>query len=221
MLRRRSYVALAAAILVAALTLLPLAPGQALAHERRLVAGKYQFVVGFLNEPAVANQMNGVDLRVTIPAENNKPVEGLERTLKVTVIVGGGAQALPLDLERRSGRPGAYAAHFMPTRAGTYIFHFSGTIEGTPIDERFESGPGRFSDVESLQALQFPDKLPDPAALAAEARAAREEAATARLLGLGGALAGVVGLAVGLVALLTRPRLAAAPARRPGTEEKA
>ena len=39
-------------------------PGTASAHERRTV-GKYQFVVGWLNEPAFSGQMNSIDLRVT------------------------------------------------------------------------------------------------------------------------------------------------------------
>jgi hypothetical protein len=45
--------------------------------------------VGFLNEPAFAGQLNGIDLRASIPSENDKPVEGLEQTVKAEVIVGG------------------------------------------------------------------------------------------------------------------------------------
>ncbi|MBI2322865.1 MAG: hypothetical protein HYU88_12445 [Chloroflexi bacterium] len=83
---RRPQFVLFGAALAALLSLLPLFPGQVLAHERRPVAGKYQLVVGFLNEPAFAGQMNGIDLRVTVPAEGDKPIEGLEKTLKATVI---------------------------------------------------------------------------------------------------------------------------------------
>src|SRR5512135_2012048 len=106
-------------------------PSAALAHERRTVAGKYQFVVGFLNEPAVADQMNGIDLRIS--TSDGKPVEGLEQTLKAEVIVGGGARTAQLPLQARFGQPGSYAAYFIPTRDGSYIFHFTGTIEGAPI----------------------------------------------------------------------------------------
>ncbi|HEY3126471.1 MAG TPA: hypothetical protein VGK07_05385, partial [Candidatus Limnocylindria bacterium] len=38
--------------------------GTAAAHERRMV-GPYQFVVGWLNEPAYVGLMNSLDLRVT------------------------------------------------------------------------------------------------------------------------------------------------------------
>ncbi|HEX9017234.1 MAG TPA: hypothetical protein VF960_14685 [Chloroflexota bacterium] len=212
---RLPIMALLAALLVALIL-----PGLALAHERRTVGGKYQFVVGFLSEPAFADQMNGLDLRVSTSADN-KPVEGLEKTLKATVIVGGGAKSMDLTLQTRFGQPGAYAAYFMPTRAGSYIFRITGTIDGTPVDERFESGPGRFNDVESAQPLQFPDRLPDGLAAAAEVRAARDEADSARLLGIGGLILGLVGAVTGGLALAGARRGArSAPARETaqGTE---
>jgi hypothetical protein len=177
-------------------------------------------VVGFLNEPAIADQMNGIDLRVTSVADN-KPVEGLEKTLKAEVIVGGGAHTMPLQLQARFGQPGAYAGYFMPTREGSYIFHFTGTVESTPIDERFESGPGRFDDVQAVEPLQFPDKLPDPSASASEAKAARDEAASARAFGIAGLVVGLAGLIVGGLSLAThrRPEAAAKPRQASGPRQ--
>jgi len=205
-----------AALAVLAAMILPLAlPGVALAHERRLVAGRYQFVVGFLNEPVFAGQMSGIDLRVTIPAEDNRPVEGLERMLRATVIVGGGAQSLSVELRPRFGQPGAYAGYFLPTRAGSYIFQFTGTIDGTPINERFESGPGRFDDVQAVEPLQFPVKLPDPGTAANEIKAARAEAAAARTLALVGLVVGIAGLLTGGASLAARRRPEGAAARQP------
>lgn len=195
-----------AAALIAGLIWAMLLPGPASAHERRLVAGKYQLVVGFLNEPAFAGQMNGIDLRVTIPAEGDRPVEGLEKTLRATVIVGGGARTLPVELRPRFRQPGAYAGYFIPTREGSYIFHFTGTIDGAQVDERFESGPGRFDDVKEVQTLQFPDRVPDAVALANDVRAAREEAAVARTLGIAGAVGGALGLLAATLAWATRRR---------------
>ena len=120
-----------------------LLPGIASAHEQRDV-GSYHFVVGFLNEPSIADQMNGLDLTITTTADK-KPVEGAEKTLKAEVIVGGNAKVMPLPLTARFGMPGKYAAYFMPTAAGAYIFHISGTINGDTVDQRFESGPGRLT----------------------------------------------------------------------------
>ena len=131
--------------------------GTAAAHERRTV-GPYEFEVGWLNEPAFAGLINGLDLTVT-DTRSNKPVEGLEQTLTVDLQTGGLAP-LPLTLTARFGTPGAYDGSFMPTAAGTYTFHIKGKIATLDVDEKFESGPGRFDDVESTTAIQYPTKVP-------------------------------------------------------------
>ena len=174
--------------------------GIALAHEVRTV-GKYKFVVGFINEPALLNQPNSIDLRVSI-SDTAKPVEGLDKTLKAEVM--NGASTIPLALSARFGQPGAYNAHFIPTRAGTYIFHFTGQIEGTNIDEKFESGPGRFGDVEDTSSMQFPVKVPPPAELAAQLKSAQDAAASAQTLAYVGIALGVVGLIVGGLGFMRR-----------------
>ena len=166
-----------------------LLPAAASAHEQRDV-GKYHFSVGFLNEPAFSDQMNGIDLTVTTTADK-KPVEGVEKSLKAEVIVGGNAKSMPIELRTRFGQPGKYAGYFMPTANGAYQFHFSGTIEGDAVDQRFESGPGRFDDVQPLTPLQFPNKQADPAAL-------QRTADQARLLAVVGIALGVLGVAFGL-----------------------
>lgn len=186
-------------------------PGGASAHERRdLAGGKYQVVVGFLNEPAVENQMNGIDLTVTDMSQKDAsgkgtPVDGLDKTLKAEVIVGGGSAIKAIPLATRFGMPGKYAGYFMPTQAGAYTFHIFGTINGTPIDERFESGPGRFNDVDPLASLQFPKQVTVPSDLQAQLDAAKSTASSARLFGIIGLVVGVLGLATAGVALSRRP----------------
>jgi hypothetical protein len=145
-----------AAMLVAATSFIAFS-GTAAAHERRTV-GPYEFEVGWLNEPAFAGLINGLDLTVT-DTRSNKPVEGLEQTLTVDLQTGGLAP-LPLTLTARFGTPGAYDGSFMPTAAGTYTFHIKGKIATLDVDEKFESGPGRFDDVESTTAIQYPTKVP-------------------------------------------------------------
>ncbi len=186
----------AAFMLAIAWTLLLAHP--ALAHERRTV-GKYEFVVGFLNEPAYLNQPNAASLTVT-DTETKKPVEGLDQTLKVEVLYGG--KILPLNLRARFGQPGAYVADFIPTKAGTYIFRFIGNIDALKVDEKFESGPGRFNDVQDTAALQFPEKLPAPLHSAAQIKAAQETAASAQAIALAGL--GIGGLGVIMAALALR-----------------
>ncbi len=214
--------------LLLALTLsLVATPTAALAHERRTV-GKFQFIVGFLNEPAIQGEPNGVDLRITY-ADTGEPVLNAQQTLKVAVAYGGG---LPKEfpLRARFGQPGAYAADFIPTREGQYRFIFTGTLDGQPINETFESGPGRFNDVEAASALQFPEVVPPAAEVQRQlreaqdaARAAQAAAAAAEMrgtyLGLGGIVLGAAGVVLGVAGLLGRrrePLARPSPARRTG-----
>jgi len=198
-----------AVALLTGLALVATGPGAADAHERRTVAGEYTFVVGFLKEPAFEGETNGIDLRVT-RAGTDEPVEGLEKTLRAEVIVGG--NVLPLELRPRFRQPGAYNGEFVPTRPGSYIFRFTGTVEGRPVDERFESGPGRFDDVKAVGPLQFPDKVPSGVELQRALAAAESRAATATVLA-------VVSLALGAAGLLLAAW--AVRARRPLREATA
>jgi len=51
------------------------------AHERRTVLnGRYQFVVGFLNEPAVSGEVNSVDLRVSDLTQATPAADGGDAT---------------------------------------------------------------------------------------------------------------------------------------------
>jgi hypothetical protein len=184
-----------------ALLLTILSVGVVLAHEQRQV-GKYTFVVGFATEPAYLNTPNAIDLRVT-NRDTKAPVEGLEKTLHVDVAFGG-EEPMRVPLTARFGQPGAYLGNFIPTRAGTYIFHFTGQVEGQPVDEKFESGPNTFSDVEDPSVLDYPQKVPNPSDLATQVKAAQNAAATAQTSGMVGTVVGVLGLIVGGVALLRR-----------------
>jgi hypothetical protein len=183
-----------------ALLLTGLIAGVALAHETRVI-GKYKLVVGFLNEPALLNEPNSIDFRVSI-SDTGKGVEGLDKTIKAEVVYGG--SSMPLALSARFGQPGAYNAYFIPTRAGTYIFHFTGAIEGQNIDEKFESGPGRFNDVSDTSALQFPVKVPAPSEAAAQIKTAQDAASGAQTAAYLGIAAGVLGVILGGLSLLRR-----------------
>jgi hypothetical protein len=214
-----------ALLLVGALVLLA-APGTALAHERRPV-GPYTFVVGFVNEPALQGQPNGVDFRIS-KTDGGAPVEGAEKTLKVAVAFGGG-QPKEFPLRTRFGMPGAYTADLIPTKAGSYLFTFTGTLEGTPVNERFESGPGRFNDVQDTASLQFPEALPAPAQMASTVKAAQDQAQAAqaraddaaaqvgqaRALGIAGMVVGLLGLVLAAGALLVARRSPGAPVAGP------
>jgi hypothetical protein len=201
-LMRRMLVPLLSLLLLAVPVLGPATTAQA--HYSRTLGGKYQAEVGFRNEPPLAGQLNAAQIQVSVPAEGNRPVEGLEKTLQAEVIVGGNAKSLALSLEAVADQPGTYVGYFIPTREGSYIFHFFGQIENLPIDERFESGPGRFDDVTAAQGLQFPDKLPSPGQSAAELSAALAAAETATTLAVVGIVVGMLGLGLAVFALRRR-----------------
>ncbi len=207
---------------VAALALVAMLAGLALAHERRDVAGKYTFVVGWADEPSYAGQLNGVSLNVT-NTQTKAPVESLEKTVKVEIIQGAQKRELPLRAVFR--QPGVYAADVVPTKEGDYRFRFFGTIEGTQIDETFDSADGKFDGVKSSQAILFPvdattaaQLAPASAAGAAQPSAAGAAASaatgnsTAASLAVVALVVGVLALLVGIVALV-RGRSAAAASR--------
>jgi hypothetical protein len=171
----------------------------AAAHEGRTV-GPYTFIVGWVVEPAIVAQPNGLDLTVTETA-SGKAVEGLEKTLQAQVITGGAASTMSLALAADSDVPGHYTAQLVPTRVGDYTFHISGTAGSTKIDERFESGPNRFDPVADGVALQFPDKVPSSADLATQLSDANTKLTIAIALG---AVALVVAVASFVPALRRR-----------------
>src|SRR5437016_7947874 len=166
----------------------------ALGHERRSV-GPYTFVVGWVNEPAYVNAANGLSLDVT-EASSSKPVEGLATTLHAEVIVGGGAKKLSLDLATDEETPGHYLGSFIPTKTGDYIFHLFGDVGSAKVDERFESGPNTFDEVISTDPLQFPDRVPANADLAARLDLLQTLVIAAILIGALALLVSVGGLAM-------------------------
>jgi hypothetical protein len=212
-----------AAALGLAVLLLPLLASPAAAHEERKV-GAWSFVVGFGSEPAYAGVPNSVQL---ILSKGGKPVTDLGDTLKVAVTTGD-AEAKEMGTRPNFavgvyGEPGDYRADFIPTAAGAYTFHFTGTIKGKKVDQRFSSSPTGFDEVADPAEVQYP--VPDPsgtqvsvrldreasrltAALAAERDQARDDAASARTLAVVALVVGALGLvaavAVGGMALRRR-----------------
>jgi hypothetical protein len=121
------------------------------AHQRQLLQvapADYLLVVGSLDEPVFTGDKSGVDLTVLAPdpaspmdsrAEKAKPVEGLEKTLKVEVKAGPHVRVF--ELEPRFRTPGRYDAVFYPTVATTYTYRLFGTINGAPFDVTFACSP--------------------------------------------------------------------------------
>ena len=177
-----------ATIVIASLLL---TSGTAYAHERRMV-GPYQFVVGWLTEPAYVGQLNSLDLRIT-DTRSNQPVSGLEKTFKADVSAGG-LSPFPLAVSARFGTAGAYNGWVMPTVVGQYTFHITGTIDTQNVDEKFQSGPNTFGDIENTATLQYPAKVPVADDLGKKLDTIQSGVDQTRIIA-------IVGLALGIIAL--------------------
>jgi hypothetical protein len=163
--------------------------------------------VGWADEPAFVGFKNGVQL---ILNASEKPVPYLGDTLKVEVLFGN-EKLGPLPLQRAFGktygRPGDYRASLIPTRAGTYTFHFVGTIKSEKVDQSFTCSEKTFDCVDDTAAIEFPAKDPSRAELAGRLERlgpridtavgeAKDAASTAKTLGIIGILLAGVALAV-------------------------
>jgi hypothetical protein len=181
-------------------------PSIALAHERRTVgSGKYDVVVGWDAEPPYVGQKNTAAIRIsragTNPAE---PVIGAEKSLKIDIRQG--ATTKSFALHAIFGQPGYYGADIVPTRAGDYVWTFSGSIADDQINEVFDSADGKFDSVQAASDLEFPLAAPDPAQVTAELQDARGQAQSAQVLGWAGQGVGVLALLAAGGLWLTRPR---------------
>ena len=166
-----------------------------LAHEERAVAG-FDLEVGLIAEPVYVGDRSGLEVHVTKDA---KPIEGLATTLKAQTVFG--TQQRDLILAAREADPGWYEAVFIPTTAGKYTFHLTGSIEGQAIDESFTSSPTGFDEVREAAVGQFPNILPTITEVAADAKKGADAAGQlpiALALGATGAVVGVVAIAVAL-----------------------
>jgi hypothetical protein len=189
---------------IAVLCTLLSAPSTSLAHERRTIgAGKYDVVVGWDAEPAYVSQKNAASIRIskagTNPAE---PVIGAEKTLKVEIRQGAATKSFPLRAV--FGQPGYYGADIVPTRAGDYIWTFSGSIGDDQINEKFDSADGKFDSVQAATDLEFPLAAPDPAQLTTELQSARSAAQLAQTIALVGVALGLLGLLAAVAVWFTR-----------------
>ena len=146
------------------------------------------------------------------------PVEGLEATLLVEVTHVPSGTSRNMTLQPVKETAGHYTAYFIPTATGQYMFRFTGSIEGMRIDETFESGPGRFADIEPATPIQFPEvaasgrelesavrgaleaaQQAQNTALAVEAAADNVQgaAANATTLAIAGIVVGAIGIVIG------------------------
>jgi len=186
------------------------------AHEVRTV-GAYQFTVGWLHEPAYADEQNAVQF--LLKDSKGNPITDLGDTLKVEVIYQ--TQKMPalslnptFDPDTGLGMPGEYLASIIPTRPGKYTFHFTGSVKGQAVDQSFTSSPTTFDEVKEPTAVEFPAQDPTRAQVSqrldridgrvsAAQTTAKNDADLARNLAIAAIVLGALGT-VGLIITLSR-----------------
>jgi hypothetical protein len=150
---------LAAGALLSSLTFAPVVS----AHSH-VTIGDYHITIGWMNEPTLVGQPNGVE--VLIEDQDENPVVDLGGD-SLAVVISTGEQetpSLPLtpafSIEGGFGTPGHYTAELIPTLPGDYTFHLTGSIHDEPVDVSITSGDDTFSPVNSTSDLEFPIKVP-------------------------------------------------------------
>ncbi len=168
----------------------------ALAHTE-VPVGKYTLEIGWVNEPVLLGETNGIFLSI-VNGATGKPVEGAN-TVTVSVMTGGKTRALKLH-PLGEDAPGQYAADFIPTVRGIYTVKLQGTIEDQAVDITQE-----IEEVETAEDYQFPVVLPALpeinqrlATLQTENQTLQATVALTRWLAIGGVVLGFAGVIVGL-----------------------
>jgi hypothetical protein len=217
----RIRVGVAVATFMSAIATFALAAGPASAHEQRQV-GAYQLTVGWAHEPTYTGVENAVQLFIKDAKGNPIDDLGDPPTLKVQVI-NGSQTSDPLDLKASFdpdtglGMHGEFDAAIVPTVPGDYTFHFTGSINGQNIDQKFTSSDKTFDTVKDPTEIQFPAKVPNNGQLAQSvsrldtrattaAKNAKDSADTAKTLAIVGIAVGVVLGGAGLIVALSSRR---------------
>jgi hypothetical protein len=136
-------------------------PAGAVAHVEKQV-GPFVLEIGWGVEPPYAGTQNFIDVTTSerSGAVIAKPGDGLS----VEISYGATRTTRPLQ---PTGAPGKLSALLVPTRAGTYTFHVSGTLRGRSVDTTATCSSGTFECVNDPSELEFPAKDPSNGELAA------------------------------------------------------
>ena len=120
--------------------------------------GDYRLEIGWMNEPVVSGETNGIELFVS-PMEPGLPLEeqefkdgvsGLDKTLKMELVYKGEKIILPLKSDHNIS--GKYYAFVDPTVAGFYQANILGDIKGTTIS--LSMHPPK---VDEREYIEFPE----------------------------------------------------------------
>ena len=205
----------------------------ALAHEEMII-GNVRIVTGWVNEPPLVNQLNGIEVTIT-NVSNDQPINNALAQLDISVNKGTENKSLDFQPTEEAG---VYAATLLPTQTGQYALVIRGTIAGQAIEGHIE-----IEDVDDTARFTFPPAstggnpipqelveqlqtvITDLTAQVEEANIAAQDAGNATqsvtesveelkmsadrayLFSMIGVGAGVAGIAIGVVALSRKEKI--------------
>jgi hypothetical protein len=225
----KARIGIPAIVMFVCIILLASAPS-AWAHTHRVLTingQQIEFVVGWVNEPAYANEINAVDFWAHYingtcsqgTVSTSCPVYGLDQSLRVTVLLGGQSQTLSFSPNLSNDVPplfyGEYIAEVEPTVPGTISFIIFGNISGTTVNETFTCGPTTYECVDPASEIQFPQQSASSTDLQTALTNAQSQISTlqsqvtqmqnsiqtAYTVGVVGVAIGVIGVVAGLIAM--------------------
>lgn len=101
--------------------------------------GEYRLEIGWMNEPVVSGETNGIELYVS-PFDSSIPLEeqefkngitGLDKTMKMQLVLKEDKITLPIKPDHNI--PGKYYTFVDPTVSGFYQANILGTIKDTTV----------------------------------------------------------------------------------------
>jgi hypothetical protein len=117
-----------------------------LAHEE-VVIGNISIVGGWVDEPPLVNELNGIILIIT-NASDGQPITNAVAQLQVTLQKGTETRALEFQPSEEAG---TYTATVLPTQTGQYAIVMQGMIAGQTV-----AGQMEIEDVEDTARFTFP-----------------------------------------------------------------
>jgi len=163
------------------------------AHDE-VESGGYVFEIGWLSEPPVVGERNGLELFV---APHDDPEAGVAGITTLQFSVEYGSASRTYELAPAHEEPGHYSASFIPAVEGQYTFRLTGTVEGRAVNVEIEP-----EEVVGIGELAFPPV----ADLNSQVSTALGQAATARTIAILGVLLGAAGIALGAFGLMKKGR---------------
>jgi hypothetical protein len=197
---RRMVRVLVFAIGIALLAAFPLAVPVS-AHEH-VTVGEYELTVGWRDEPAIAGYVNGLDLGIQHHYPNGTTVWVVGVAGNLTAVLSTGPSNVSKALSPQFGRDGWYTFDVIPTRAGTYKVHLTGTLGTTPINVTVA-----LDDVSPASDLAFPVADPPASDLQSRLDAANAAIANLQLFMIAALIVGILGVLVGVIGLATVRRM--------------